>query len=540
MRCPKYGKFNWWYPKFCRKCGAEFARKKKHRRLLWIIISIVFVLLAGIVFLAISLDKQFNDAVAGIQSNLAEIATAKKGGDFIMAGKKTGAAMDSIQITAITTAKNLAELSVPDELKNYQAAAILWSIRIGAAAEDKKEWEKLKNQPDDFPLLISEAKAYNLFKPIIRSVADLKTSGDSAIANKDREAMLKIGAKLLIEKHWLNAILHSRSDSVAFNPVAAAFAASPSGFEPVPSIKGMDVTCLVCDFPDFYKVRWTNKLRKQYGCEVRCQKETTPEDSATGEQTDIEDQAAKYAETLANYSYDNVSKRTICIGTGGASTGNETTRKYCVEDAVQSTNEIAASAIGFAEGTEDLTLFQWDKEYQEIYFALGTPVENPIQSDTNTSQTGAAPSKPTAEGGHKEGGQGTVQQGEPIAAPEPVKKQGGIWDGYYELSGTCIEHCREGICMLSLEPVQDKISKENTNFYVYNNKSSSTNNTTIGANGYLKVNTLSGYDFYKEYQFTKIPNGISVKMKSYSDVVGLVTTCDYTGSWISADYPEDY
>jgi len=96
MRCPKCGKFNWWYPKFCRKCGAEFARKKKHRRLLWIIISIVFVLLAGIVFLAISLDKQFNDAVAGIQSNLAEIATAKKGGDFIMAGKKTGATMDSI------------------------------------------------------------------------------------------------------------------------------------------------------------------------------------------------------------------------------------------------------------------------------------------------------------------------------------------------------------------------------------------------------------------------------------------------------------
>ena len=37
-----------------------------------------------------------------------------------------------------------------------------------------------------------------------------------------------------------------------------------------------------------------------------------------------------------------------------------------------------------------------------------------------------------------------------------------------------------------------------------------------------------------------LANGISVKMKSYSDVVGLVTTCDYTGSWISADYPEDY
>lgn len=545
MRCPKCGKFNWRYPKRCKKCGAEFpvVFKKKHRRLLWIITIIFLCLLIGFIFLGISMDKQFNSAVAGIQDNLAKVAAAKKGGDFIMAGKKTGATMESIQTTAIASAKNIAELAVPDELKNYQAAAISWSIRIAAAAGSPNDWRLLKNQPDDFPLALTDAKVSNIFKPIIQNISELKESGVEAIQNNDREAMLRIGAKILVQNHWLNALLHSQKDNKTSFLASSALAA----LEVPPVGQGVDVTCSVCDYPDAYKVKWTEKLRQQYGCEVRCHHKPAAEEQTSTEEKTAADDAAKYADALSTYAYDDAHKRVICIGTGGTenkANGGTGSHKFCVEDAISSTNEIAASAIGFVEGTKKLTAEQWDNEYKNIDLALGLESETPSQPATTDGQVETPPSQPSASGGHKEGGIGTVQQGEPIVAPEPTQEnKGGIWDGYYELSGTCVERCHGGLCETidcsgevcrSYIP-PDKHTQTTSGLSVSNNQLSSyTGAPTIGANGYVKVDTSPELGMYFEFQFTKTGNTISVTEKSHSGGTavfgGLEVICNLSGT----------
>lgn len=545
MRCQKCGKFNWFYPKKCKGCGADFSTPKKHHKVLWAIVIVIVFLIGSFALIGILANKQFNDALAGIQKNLVDAAVAKANGDSIIAGRKTEATMDSIQTTAIAAAKNLAELYVPNDLKNYQASAIVWTIEIAAATEQKSDWKKLKNQPNDFSLVLTDIKAENSFKASLTTIDGFKKVGSEAIKNKDRRAMLAVGVKTLMQNYWLNAILHSKNDSIAFNFLAApVFAASPSGLQPIPNVKGIDVTCMVCNYPEVYKVKWTDKLRQQYGCEVRCHPAKVAEDeTATEKRSTAIDEAAKYAEASANYSYDNVPKRSICIGTGGTSAGNETTRKYCVEDAVQSTNEIAASAIEFAQGTETLTTTEWDEENQEIEYALGLTSEA-------SGQTRAVPGKPSAEGGHKEGGQGVVKQGEPIATPEPAQKKGGTWDGYYQLSGNCTEVCSGGICALSQALGGEGIGhtkqySQNASFHVYDNKISRYNEEVVGpgiisSNGYAKIITSAELGWHEEFQFTQTGNSISVKMDTHSGITGWDIDCTYSGAWVSADYPANY
>lgn len=551
MRCQKCKKFNWWYPKFCRKCGAEFARKKKHHPVLWGVVIVLIVLVAFFVFIGIFMDRKFKNALAGIQDNLVKVVVAKIAGDSLAAGKKIEATMETIETDAMTAATNLAALSVPDDLKPYQVASILWSIQVASAAINPSDWKNLKNQPNDFPLGLIDVDAESRFEDSVKIIVDLKKAGADAISNKDREAILRIGAKILVQNHWLKAILYSEEGHLSRSLVIPALAASPSGLQPIPDVRGVDVTCLVCNFPDTYKVKWTDKLRQQYGCEVRCHPETaSAEETADEEQTAANDEAAEYAEALANYSYDNVPKRSICIGTGGTSTGNETTRKYCVEDAIQSTNEIAASAIGFAEGTKSLSVEQWNYQYSALELALGTINELPAQPTPTGGQVGTPPSKPTVDGGHKEGGQGTIQQGEPIATPEPTQKQGGIWDGYYKLSGNCTEVCSGGVCALANalggeESTQTKQYSQNESIYVFKNKITRYNEEVvapgiINSSGYAKIITSSEFGWHEQYQFTRTGNAISVKMNTHSGMTGWDINCTYTGSWVSADYPEDY
>lgn len=418
MRCPKCGKFNWGYVKVCKKCGADFSipRNKKHHRLLWIIIIFVLCLIAGFIFLGVSMDNKFNDAVADIQANLADVAAAKSGGDSIMAGRKVETTMDSIQTTAITAAKKLAELTVLDELKNYQAVAISWSIKVAAAAAQPANWRNLKNQPDDFPLAITDAKVSNIFKPLVQNLADFKKSGAEAIQNKDRQAMFKIGVKILVQNHWLNALLYSQKEYKTSSLAASASAVSQD--LQVPQVgQGVDVTCSVCDYPDAYKVRWTDELRRQYGCDTRCHPKTTSKEGQTATNDAATNDAAindakKYADSLAAYNYDNATKRAICIG-------NNVGGVFCVEEAVQSTNEIAASAMGFADNTKALTVDEWNNEYEDIDLAV-------LPAGT----TGESPSQPSAEGGHQEGGMGTVSTGESDKAPIPSKSLDGHYTGH--------------------------------------------------------------------------------------------------------------
>jgi hypothetical protein len=102
------------------------------------------------------------------------------------------------------------------------------------------------------------------------------------------------------------------------------------------------------------------------------------------------------------YRYDESERPQICLGAHAMGT-------YCAEDVIQSTQGIAASAIGFASG-DDVSLDDWDNEFEDIEKAL-----------PEAGTTGTEPSVPSVEGGHEEGGLGVVSEDSPAAGAQLPK-----------------------------------------------------------------------------------------------------------------------
>lgn len=484
------------------------------------------------------------EAPADIQESLTEIASAKLLGDSIIKkGKLTDSSFNDVQASVATASEKLIGLSVPDSFKNYQATAILWSIRVASAAEQTAGWKNLKNQPDASPLTISDADAKSYFNASLKIIADLKKSGEDAIKNKDRDAMRQIAAKLLIQQHWLNAILYAQKNSIAFNLVTPVLAALS-----VPEVKkGVDVTCSVCDYPDAYKVQWTDKLRQLYRCDTRCHLQAMPamggtapgqdlknqEKNKNAENTAVSNDASKYAEALAGYTYKDIPKRAICIG-------NNAGGVFCVEEAVSSTNEIAASAVGFAAGTKPLTVSQWDNEYQDIDLAA-------LPANT-TGETGEAPSQPSAEGGHQEGGMGTIEEGEPKSAPAskpsspaPTSKSAAPaapaesqaeWDGYY--SGYVVSQCK---IYTAPSILMSEVGVQNNRAFDRGLAPEEMGSAPIGPDGYAELNLSwqtaedpSGANWKVTFQFTHTGDTRSVEevVKSTTVFGNIVDVCMHT------------
>jgi len=465
------------------------------RRPVWGIAILAIMIgpaLIGVLFLYSTYHQA--KALVDIQNSLTQISSAKLLGDSIIKkGKLTDSSFNDVQSSVATASEKLIGLSLPDAFKNYQAAAILWSIRVASAAEQTAGWKNLKNQPESLPLVISDGDAKSYFNASLKIIADLKKSGEDAVKNKDRDAMRQIAAKLLIQQHWLNAILYAQKNSVAFNLVTPVLAALS-----VPEVKkGVDVTCSVCDYPDAYKVQWTDKLRQLYRCDTRCHLQIVPatggsapgqdlknqEKNQTVENTAVSNDASKYAEALAGYTYKDIPKRAVCIG-------NNVGGVFCVEEAVSSTNEIAASAVGFAAGTKSLTVSQWDNEYKDIDVAV-------LPADT----TGEAPSTPSANDGHREGGMGTISTGEPIATPEPktpaktptpTPPPAAPWDGVYTNDNGCSP------------PIGGSL-------IVRDNKISASGcvSASINTNGFASCTDSGGNPY--TFQFTKNGDSVSVK-----------------------------
>ncbi len=156
------------------------------------------------------------EALPFIQENLNEAAAAKIMGDSIVAGNPVfGASMIRVEAIAQMAADRLTALSssTPTLLVDYRNSAIVWADAIAAAArkDDEKHeaWGNLVNQPGDFQLKISNDSAQKLFQDSAQKIIELKEFGDTAIEKKDRDAMRYIAAKLLVQEHWLNGIIHS-------------------------------------------------------------------------------------------------------------------------------------------------------------------------------------------------------------------------------------------------------------------------------------------------------------------------------------------
>lgn len=374
-----------------------------------VILLVIFIIgpLITFIFGANSVRKT-TLAMSEIQSNLTDITLVKLTGNSIVAGKKmTGYSLESIKSTTETASQNITNLSTPSILQNYQQVAILWANKIAIATKNTKTWKNISNQPGDFPLILDNGQAETFFQSSIKSIAELKQAGSDAIKNKDKQAMRLIAAKLLVQKHWLDGILYSTNFvTTAFNLIPSVFA------QGVPDIQGVDVTCQVCSDP---KIKWTDQLRAQYGCDTRCKPQQTQtqntktEQQAQDKQNDTNNLSDEDIKKLESFTYKGKSKRAICIGTGGLSIGGSMTNVFCVEDAVTTITEIAFSAIGFADGTKILSVTQWEKEYEEI--------DNTFSKDGTISE----PSYPSVEGGYLLEGMGTIGTSEPDKAPEPKK-----------------------------------------------------------------------------------------------------------------------
>lgn len=334
----------------------------------------VILLLAGFgvyVYLTDLNDKKFSDSLYLIQDNLAEATVAKIMGDSLVEKKPlVTASWQRVGIETQMVSGRLKELSVPKELESYKEAAIDWVNEVGIASLDPKVWEDVRDDPSDFKLKLSDREAKRLFEKSIQKISELKEFGDNAIKMKNNVSMLYIGAKLRVERHWLNGITHSeKAGFFAFDFIPSAFAALPK----VPDVgPGMDVTCQVCSDPT---VKMTDYQRRMYNCDTRCK--------PSGQQVPTNNQQQNQTNQQNQNIGGNVSgggttggttggigsqppARKICIGRGGTSTGpGGPTNVYCVEDVMQSTNGIDASAIGFAKGEKDSGK-DWDNGWHNL------------------------------------------------------------------------------------------------------------------------------------------------------------------------------
>ncbi len=364
----------------------------KHRIVVLIIVGVVLIAagVGGYFYYTINLSKvssQFSDALYLIQDNLAEATAAKIMGDSLVAKKPLiTASWGRVNIEAQMVSGNLKNLSVPKELESYKEAAITWVDEVGIAALAPKFWGGVAENPGIFDLKLSDGQAKQLFQNSIQKISELKEFGDNAIKNKSDISMLYIGAKLRVERYWLDAIAHSEKAGLfGFNFISAVSAALPS----VPEVgPGMDVTCQVCGDPS---VKMTDAQRKMYNCDTRC----NPSDKQVPLNTERQNQTGQTGGGQTNQNTGgNVSggdgatggtasgttgtpkstgdyqtpTRKICIGTGGSHVrvkDGPDTGVYCVEEVVQAVSEIELPAIGIAQG-DKIAYSEWDGKWHNL------------------------------------------------------------------------------------------------------------------------------------------------------------------------------
>ena len=357
--------------------------------------------------------KQFTDAVALIQEQMNQVAAAKLMGDSIVA-KKTipGSSLATVKSMAELAGNRLDFMALPEELSDYRDAVVQWSRAIATAADDKKIWNSVGRVPRGFELRLSQGRSEKLFEDSVEKITELKEFGDSAIGRKDRVTMLYIAAKLLVQEHWLSSILYSENAGfLSFNLVSPALAALPTA---PPVGDGIDVTCRVCADPN---VRWTAELRRQYGCDTRCNptQKTNQGQNAGGQNQNTSGQqnqnTAGNNQPNGGVNTDGSVSRKVCIGRGGTSTGNTATNVYCIEDVISSTYGIDSSAIGIAQG-ETGAKNGWNSNWHNLE-GTGVTVGEPDNPNAGQSPKVRQFYDACAAKGGIVGGAGTVKAGLP-------------------------------------------------------------------------------------------------------------------------------
>jgi hypothetical protein len=360
---------------------------------------------------------QYRSAVKNlsvIQDSLAEAEAAKIMGDSIVAKKPIpDASAIRVKVMAKLVSNRLGDLPSTKLLDDYRKSIVDWANSIATAADDAnlKTWKNVSNKPADFKIKLTNKQANDLFLASINKIKSLKEFGDSAIKRKDSASMVYIAAKLLVQEHWLSGIQRSeKAGLLGKNFANQALAA----FEDVPPVgRGEDVTCQVCADPN---VHWTAQQRQQYGCDTRCkpsqnqQNQNQQQNQQTQGQTG-QNQGGKQTGNSTNNQNNfknnqpntnanqqnppagdyGTPKRQICIGTGGSHTrvsGGPDTGVYCVEEAIQTVNEIESLAVGLAVN-KNSAYSEWDGKWHDLE-GLGV-------ISTDSSQTNSSGHSPTVQ-----------------------------------------------------------------------------------------------------------------------------------------------
>ncbi|MCK9185897.1 zinc-ribbon domain-containing protein [Candidatus Gracilibacteria bacterium] len=331
-------------------------------------------------------------ALPVIQDNFSDAVVAKIMGDYIMSGHSIkGDSMTKVKDSSKFSVDGLTALAVsstPSRLVGYRQSIVDWANQVLAASKKTNTWKALPSHPADFRLRLSNGDAEELFTISIKNIKALKEFGDTAIKNNDRETMRYIAAKLLIQSHWLNGILHSSSTNIFANSENTAYAEYvPPSYENGLYVPGFDAGCV--EIPggppcggQVTQPKTTTQPKTQTPTTTNntAPKKSTPSVSNKVETKEPEEIPPK------PFTYEDITPRAVCIGTGGLSVGDHSTNVFCVADAVSSTNEIAASAIGFASGEKDAEA-NWQKAWENFDELIPE------------SEVGIPPSWPTIEGG---------------------------------------------------------------------------------------------------------------------------------------------
>jgi hypothetical protein len=147
-----------------------------------------------------------------VQDNLAEAAAAKLMGDKLARSKTVpaGYSWEKVQASSERVAQVVANLPVPDKLDEYQKSVVAWAAKMADESKDKKDWTAITDEPSDFELALNQRSAAELFNQSLERIAALKEFGDTAIKQKDMQAVRYIAARLMVQKHWLRNLVRSR------------------------------------------------------------------------------------------------------------------------------------------------------------------------------------------------------------------------------------------------------------------------------------------------------------------------------------------
>lgn len=328
-------------------------------------------------------------ALSAIQNNLTELTLLKIDAGSFPVSSKLSVAWENTASSVKSVSDTLSIISAYEILKDYRLASIAWSKDI-LGSVNNTNWKKINNQPYDFRLILNDEEASEFLKSSVNKIAELKALGDEAIKAKDMKAMLKIAASLLVQKHWLNGILHSSTNPLSINIITTVFAQGK-----LPGIPEVGPGCAIetdrskanygeCKIPGTIQTPTPTEKTKQVPVVTPTEKiKLTPEETENKKNDQLPNKKSGVYEP---YTYASNIRKVCFTAYNG--------KNFCVPEVIEAATDIYNSAINYVNGKVSGS-YDWEKVWKSA-----------------TDIAGIEPSIPSVEGGHEIPSDGAITTGE--------------------------------------------------------------------------------------------------------------------------------